>query len=136
MAIKKAKKPAKAIQPKGRSRAMSEDETQENAEETQQENGAEQEAQQAPAAPPPALPPAPVSPQGSGAALPTAGTTEKGAPTAISQDQQFVLLLAAIMYTKPGAHGVRDAYQSAKNLVQALRDDEAAAAAAADSPTN
>lgn len=46
----------------------------------------------------------------------------------LTQDQQFLLFLAAIMFTKSNVHLLADAYTNAKNLVQLLRDDEAAKA--------
>jgi hypothetical protein len=46
----------------------------------------------------------------------------------LTQDQQFLLFLAAIIFSKSNLHLLADAYTNAKNLVQLLRDDEAAKA--------
>ena len=48
------------------------------------------------------------------------------APPASPVDRSLVLMVAAIMYTKPGPGSVRDAYQHAKNLIEMLDEDEAA----------
>ena len=48
------------------------------------------------------------------------------APTLTPVDRSLVLLVAAIMFTKPGPGSLKEAYQHAKNLIQMLDDDEAA----------
>lgn len=131
---KPTKKPAKAKTPKGRSVAMSEhsryDEPAEKADEELEEHEdageptgphpAKDPYTDAPAAP--SLPPPHVSPQGSGAANSAAPRGRSKAH--LDQEQQFVLIIAAILYTKPGPHTIEQAYQQAKNLVQTLLDDE------------
>ena len=51
--------------------------------------------------------------------------------TELTSHQQFLLLLAAILYNRAAIGGLKDAYQNAKNLVQLLLDDEASTPPAA-----
>ena len=46
----------------------------------------------------------------------------------LTQEQQFLLVIAAIIFTKSNLHQLADAYKNAKNLVQLMRDEEAAEA--------
>jgi hypothetical protein len=87
------------------------------------DEGKDQEQKQ----PAPQLPPHPV--QGLQAApAPAPAYT----PEHLDQDEQFLLLLAAIMFAKAGPGSVKDAYQHAKNLVQLLADDRPQPAAPAE----
>jgi len=60
-----------------------------------------------------------------------AGSPPKPKPApALGQSAQFVAFLAAVIFTKSTVHTTKDAYQYAKNLVQAIADEEESAAAA------
>lgn len=139
MATKKTpKKPVKAKTPKGRSTAMNSESRYDDPNEGQREgDGGETILEEHPDAGKPggphpgkepytdnpALAPPHVSPQGSGA--PPAQPRRGYSRSRLNADQQFILILAAIMYTKAGPHTIQEAYQSAKNLTQLLLDEEA-----------
>jgi len=130
---KAAKKPrAKAMDGERQNQQQQQQDSEEN-EQSQQANGDDREqqdsagkapgngdasqAQNAPAPPPlPSVSGNPAAPQAT-----VAGELASTEP--LDHEQEFLLILAAIMFSKPTLHALPDAYQHAKNLVAMAQAD-------------
>ena len=115
----KGKLKAKKKVTEGRSKAMDDEHNSDGPEEQQPPD--QGDPGDAPTPPPDQ---SPDQPPASGDPGEDAG--QSPAPPASPVDRSLVLMVAAIMYTKPGPGSVRDAYQHAKNLIEMLDEDEAA----------